>query len=188
LLKLTAVLSFSIDGRHSLRLLEEADADELYAVIERNREFLSEWMPWAATQTPEDTLAYIRRSRQQLADNLGFQLAILAEDGIVGVIGFPRLDWDNRSASIGYWIAESAQGQGTVTEAVRALADHAFGTWRLNRLEIRAGVDNHRSRAIPARLGFTEEGVRREAELVRGRYIDHAVYAMLAADWGTASE
>jgi len=66
--------------------------------------------------------------------------------------------------------------------AVRALVDHAFGTWRLHRVEIRAAVDNTRSRAIPERLAFTQEGVAREAEQVGGRYVDQVVYSTLASE------
>ena len=36
---------------------------------------------------------------------------------------------------------------------------------------------------IPERLGFREEGVRREAERIGERYNDLAVYAMLAPEW-----
>ena len=181
------MLSFRIDERRILRLLEEADADELYAVVDANREFLARWMPWAASTTLEGTLEFIRASRRQLADNQGFQVAIVDDGRIVGVLGFHRVDWDNRSTSIGYWIAEPSQRRGTVTQAVRALIEHAFRTWTLNRVEIRAGVDNVRSRAIPGRLGFKEEGVLRQAERIGDRYVDHVVYGMLAADRETKS-
>jgi ribosomal-protein-serine acetyltransferase len=177
------VLSFRIDDRRSLRLYEEADAEELYEVTAANREYLARWMPWARDQSLEGTREFIRTSRRQLAENQGFQLAITVDGRIVGGLGFHRLDWENRSTSIGYWIAEGAQGQGTVTEAVRALVNHAFTTWKMNRVEIRAGVENLRSRAIPTRLGFVEEGVMRQAERVGDRVIDHVVYAMLAQDW-----
>ena len=85
---------------------------------------------------------------------------------------------------IGYWLAETHQGRGLVTTACRALVDHAFSAWTLNRVEVRAAVDNLRSRAVPERLGFTLEGTIRQAEWVNDRYVDHAVYGMLAADWG----
>jgi ribosomal-protein-serine acetyltransferase len=186
-IRLRSVLSFRIDDRRCLRLLEEADAEELYAVVTANREFLARWMPWAAGQTLEGTLEFIRSSRKQLADNQGFQTAMVDDGRIVGVLGFHRLDWKNRSTSIGYWIAESSQVRGTVNEAVGALADHAFRTWELNRIEIHAGVDNERSRAIPRRLGFKEESVLRQAERVGDRFVDHLVYAMPAEDWRTAS-
>ena len=166
-----------------LRLLDESDAQELYSVIEANRDALACWMPWAAGQTLEDTLTFIRGTREQLARNDGFQTAVIDHGRIVGMIGFHSISWRHRSTSIGYWLAESAQGDGTMTDAVRALVDHAFGAWRLHRVEIRAGVNNMRSRAISERLGFTQEGVEREAERVGGRYVDQVVYAALATDW-----
>jgi ribosomal-protein-serine acetyltransferase len=70
-----------------------------------------------------------------------------------------------------------------MTGAVTALVDHAISDWDLNRVEIRASVENAASRAIPERLGFREEGTLRQAELVDGRYHDTVVYSMLAADW-----
>lgn len=167
-----------------LRLFEEADADELHALVVANRDYLSRWMPWAPGQTPEATLGFIRASRRQLADNRGLQLAIVKRGAIVGVCGYHAIDWASRSTTIGYWIAETAQGSGTVTRAAEALTDHAFLIWKLNRVEVHAGVENRRSRAIPERLGFVREGVRRQAELVGQRYVDHVVYAMLARDWG----
>ncbi len=165
-----------------LRLLDESDAQELHSVIEANRDALACWMPWAAGQTLHDTLTFIRGTCEQLARNDGFQTAVIDHGRIVGMIGFHGISWQHRSTSIGYWLAESVQGHGTMTDAVRALVDHAFGAWRLHRVEIRAGVNNTRSRAIPESLGFTQEGVAHEAERVGGRYADQVVYAILATD------
>jgi len=167
-----------------LRLLEESDADELHAVVDANREQLARWMPWAAEQTLKDTTDFIRRTREQLVNNDGLQLAVIEDSRIAGVAGFHAVSWEQRRTSIGYWLAEEAQGCGTMTSAVRALVDHALGTWQLHRVEIRAGIDNARSRAIPERLGFKQEGVLREAERIGDRYVDHAVYAMIREEWG----
>jgi ribosomal-protein-serine acetyltransferase len=180
---LLTVLSFALDDRRHLRLWEEADAAELYRVVDANRAYLARWMPWAAKETQEDALGFIRMSRRQLADNQGLQLAIAEDGAIVGGLGYHRLDWENRATSIGYWIAERFQGNGTVTRATAVLVGHAFSNWKLNRVEIRAGVDNARSRAIPERLGFKQEGVLRQSERLGERYLDHAVYAILAEEW-----
>ncbi len=166
-----------------LRLLEESDARELHGLIEANREYLASWLPWAASQTLVDTLEFIHRAGKQLTDDNGFQAAIVLESGIVGVIGYPAIDWGNRLTRIGYWLDEGHQGKGTMTTAVRTLVDHALSVWRLNRVEIRAAVENRRSRAIPERLGFLREGTLWQAELVDGRYLDSVVYSMLAEDW-----
>jgi ribosomal-protein-serine acetyltransferase len=177
-------LRFDLPGGCHLRPLEEADADELYRLVEANRSYLARWMPWAAAESSVDQrLEFIRSARQQLVDDNGFQAAIVDGNAIAGVIGFHRVDWANRATSIGYWIAEASQGRGIVTEAVRALVTHAFTVWDLNRVEIRAATGNERSAAIPLRLGFVHEGVLRECERHADGFKDLAVYSMLAADW-----
>ena len=178
------MLRYELSGGCFLRLFEESDAQELYALVDANRAYLARWLPWVdATRGPEDVLSFIRAARKQLGDNDGFPLAIVDGPNIIGAIGILSIDWTHRSTSIGYWLAEDRQGRGTMTEAVRALTTHAFKVWKLNRVEIRAAVGNARSRAIPERLGFSEEGVARQAERIGDRYEDSVVYSMLGADW-----
>jgi ribosomal-protein-serine acetyltransferase len=170
-----------------LRLLEEQDADELAAVIHANGEYLAAWMPWVPEDYDRDSaLEFIRRARQELADSRSMQLGVTRAGAIVGVAGLHAIDHRHLYGSVGYWLAAEAQGHGTMTLAVAALCDHAFGTWRLHRVEIRAAPDNARSRAIPERLGFQQEGVVREVERFRDRWRDHVVYGMLASEWREA--
>ena len=180
---MTASPSFELPDDRRLRVLEESDAVELHALIEANRAHLAQWMPWAAGQSPQDTAQFIRSTRRQLADGDGIQTALIANTAIIGVAGFHGVDWPNRASSLGYWLAADAQGRGTMTHAVRALVEHAIGTWELNRVEIRADVANLRSRAIPERLGFKLEGTLRQAQRLGKRYGDQVVYAMLAQEW-----
>ena len=71
-----------------------------------------------------------------------------------------------------------------MTAAVACLTGHAFDEWRLNRVEIGVGPDNRRSRAIPERLGYREEGVLRSAERFdENDYRDLVLYAILASEW-----
>jgi ribosomal-protein-serine acetyltransferase len=178
------VLSFSLTGGYALRLLSESDLPELHALVDRNREYLAPWMGWAAEQTSQDTLEFIRSTQRQLDRNDGFQTAVIDPDeAIVGVIGFHAVSWRDRSAEIGYWLSADAQGRGIMTRATARLVDHAILEWKLNRIEIRAAPDNARSRAVPERLGFVLEGTLREAERVGDRYVDSVVYSMLARDW-----
>jgi RimJ/RimL family protein N-acetyltransferase len=170
----------------SLRPMGAADAEEMYAVIEANRDHLAQFMPWAADQTLVDTRAFLETKARQLADDDGFECAIVRGERIVGVVGFHAVNWRDRSTSIGYWLAADEQGRGTMAAAVRAMVDHAFGAMGLNRVVITAAVQNARSRAIPQRLGFREEGTARQGVRVGGRYYDDVVYAMLAEDWAGA--
>ena len=80
----------------------------------------------------------------------------------------------DRSAEIGYWLAEPHNGRGHMTAACLALVDHGFDALRLYRAVIRAATGNAPSRAVAERLGFRLEGVEREAQLVKGEFVDLA--------------
>jgi ribosomal-protein-serine acetyltransferase len=178
------VLRFALTDRIHLRLPQPGDAEELWALTVANQEHLAPWMPWANGELRIDQTAdWIRASERQVAEDNGFQCLVVEDGRLSGAVGFHRVDWVNGLTSVGYWLAARAQGRGTMTAAVGVLIAHAFDGWGLHRVTIEAAPGNVRSRAIPERLGFTEEGVLREAKLVRGRYEDAALYAMLASDW-----
>ncbi len=182
------VLSLPIDDETQLRLLEEQCAEEYFALIERNRTYLQEWMSWAAYEgSLDETKAYMKQTLHQFANNEGLQTGIWYQNRLVGVIGYPRLDWANRRVEIGYWIDASMQGKGLVTKVCRALVRYAFDHYHLNKVEIHCATGNTRSRAIPERLGFTHEGILRQAERFPDHYNDLVVYGMLASEWGKRS-
>jgi ribosomal-protein-serine acetyltransferase len=166
-----------------LRLARRGDAEELHALVEHERDRLAVWMPWASEEDAGLTVAHLEDSQRRLEANEGFETVMILAGRIAGSVGFHAVDWRNRSTSIGYWLSTKAEGRGLMTAAVRALVDHAFGGWRLNRVTIEAAVGNARSRAIPERLGFRQEAILRESERVGGRYLDGVLYAVLAADW-----
>jgi len=177
-------LSYQLDSL-GVRPLASEDAPELQGLIEGNRDHLARWLPWAAAQTIEGTKRFLAEAEEQLARDDGFQAKIAPAGEILGVAGFHAVDWVNRNTSLGYWLAADAQGQGTMTAVVGALLDHAFYEWELHRVEIHCAPENARSRAIPERLGFREEALLRETELVGGRYLDSVVYGLLRAEWGS---
>lgn len=170
------------DGCH-LRLLAVADALRLQELIERNRDRLAAWFDWAAGQDLAETQAFLRGAEQEAERGESFQAALVRDGEVVGVAGFVAVDRRLGSTRIGYWLDREQEGRGTMTAAVRALVDLALGEWGLNRVEIRAAAENRRSRAIPERLGFAQEGILRQAERVGDRLLDSVVYAMLAEDW-----
>jgi ribosomal-protein-serine acetyltransferase len=168
------------EGR-CLRPLEEADADELHQLIERNRPRLAKWIAWAREQTLEGTIAFIGRARAKELEDSGLSRAIVDDRRLVGVVGI-TVDEANRSAEIGYWLDEAASGKGTATAAVAEIVDFGFDRWQLMRVEIRADVENRPSCAVAERLGFRFEGVMRQAYRVGERYSDDALYSMLSSD------
>ena len=184
--------TITVSDQLRLAPLELSDADELFSLTETNRSGLRKWLPWLDTiRRVDDTRAFIRAGQLQSRRNNGAQLAIKSGGRIAGIVGHHRIDWRNRLTTLGYWLGSKYQGQGLVTASCGALIEHAFNDLRLNRIEIRCAVDNQKSRAIPVRLCFKEEGLFRDAEWLYDHFVDHVVYAMLVKEWpktGKASE
>ncbi|WP_449536848.1 GNAT family N-acetyltransferase [Ferdinandcohnia sp. Marseille-Q9671] len=175
---------YQIDEDLALKLVETNDAERIFNLTEGSRPYLREWLPWLDTTTKiEDTKAYIESCKKSYVDQKGLYTAIVYKNEIVGVASYNSIDWSNKIAHIGYWLGQQYQGNGIMTKVAKVLTEYAFETMKLNRVEIRAAVENDKSRAIPERLGFVNEGKIRQSEWLYDHYVDHVVYGMLAEDW-----
>ncbi len=173
-----------MDEDLSLKLIDLRDADSVFELTENSRDYLREWLPWVdSTVKVEDTKAFIQSCVKGFADNKSLTTVILYQAEIVGVAGFNSIDWSNKIASIGYWLGDKYQGNGIMTRVAKALTDYAFTELKLNKVEIRAAVDNLKSRNVPERLGFVEEGTIRSGEWIYDHFVDHVVYGILADEW-----
>lgn len=167
-----------------LQLLSMSHRDELFDLVDKNREHLREWLPWVdASKSPMDTESFLVAAISQYESGKGPQYAIFHETIMCGVCGFHPLDVTNKIGGIGYWLSLAYSGKGIMTLAVKALVESGFREHDLNQIEIACATGNIRSRAIPERLGFTFEGVLREREYLYGKYVDHAVYSMLTSEF-----
>lgn len=164
--------------------LHKAHAAELFAHTDANRAYLRQWLPWLdTTRSILDTAGFIDFAIEQYAAGGGPNFVIVYEGEICGVAGFHTLDTQNKTGAIGYWLGEKHVGKGIVTAVARALLEIGFDDYRLNKIEIRCAAGNAKSRAIPERLGFSYEATLRQCEWLYSRYVDHAVYSMLASEY-----
>ena len=174
---------FSITEAVSLRPLRLSDTPELFALTDANRAYLRRWLPWLdAVRAEEHSREFVEGAIAQHAAGRGPVFAILHHGGLSGVVGFHPIRPIHAVGEIGYWLAEAQQGQGTMTACCKFVVRYGFQTLNLNRLEIAVATSNHKSRAIPERLGFKLEGVLRARENLYGTFVDHAMYAMLRGD------
>ena len=173
-----------VDKSLDLALLEVRHASMLFALVEENREHLRRYLPWVdATRTVNDSITYINATLEQFARSQSVNVGIFTQGMLAGICGYHVIDWANRRTALGYWLAASFQGRGLMTRSVRALTAHAFSSLGLHRLEIRAALENKRSRQVAERAGYRFEGICRGAEWLHERYVDHAVYGLLSTDW-----
>ena len=180
------MLNQIIDGDILLKPVECRDGEELFSLANANRFYLRQWLPWLdSTQSVKDTTKFIEESQKQLEQKSALVVGVHYHGKIAGVIGFHNFNWLNRSTTMGYWLAENLQGRGLMTRSCRDLINFAFNELKLNRVEIRCAVENARSRTIPERLGFQNEGTLRDGEWLYDRFVDLVVYGMLVREWPT---
>lgn len=172
----------------TLRPLSPAHRQGLWLAVDASREHLRPWLPWVdATQGPEDIDSFIQAAQEEHQRGAAWHFAIIDDskkegNEVIGACGFNRISLLHRWASIGYWLRGDRQGQGIMLACVRTLLQVGIGELNVHRLEIRCAEDNKRSRAIPERLGFLQEGMLRECEWVSGQALSHVVYGLLVSE------
>ena len=106
--------------------------------------------------------------------------AILIGGKAAGSIGvFIKDDVYEKSAELGYWLAEEHWGKGVMTEAVRQICREAFARFDILRIFAEPFADNPGSRRVLEKAGFTCEGTMRDGVYKNGRVHSYCMYALL---------
>ena len=171
-----------------IRNLTEKDAIDVFETIDQNRTYLRKWLPWvdgtASHTTVAEVISFWEAERQ---NGSGEIYGIFLNDRYIGNIGLHDMKKPNRSGMIGYWLSQRYQGNGIMTDCVRVLINRGFYTLNLNRIYIHCATPNRKSRCIPERLGFTQEGVLQDGENLYGEYFDLVVYGLVKRNWFDSS-
>lgn len=178
------MFTLQVDEEISLQLIQLHHKEELYQLVDSNREHLREWLPWVdSTNDASNYDTIIPAWLTQFAENNGFQAGIRYKGKFVGMIGLHSIDWNNKATSIGYYLASEAEGNGVMTRSVHRVLQYIFEELNLQRVEIRCGENNVKSQAIPERLGFTKEGLIRDGEKLYDHFHSLIVYGKLRSEW-----
>ncbi len=179
----------TVNDQIKLRLIDCQHDEELFTLIDSNREHLRRYHPWVDILcSTRDVQRAITAWQQQYTNNRGLYAGIWFNGRCCGMISHVNVDWSNRWAPLSYWLDVAHQGRGIMTASCRAMVSHGFDTWKLNRLTIECATQNTRSCAVAERLGFTLEGIVRGIEWLHGRYVDHAMYGLLREDRANGSQ
>lgn len=122
---------------------------------------LKTWMPWAQTlPSVEESEARARSAHAKVLAREDLPVHLFRKDTgeLVGCSGLHPRGWEIPKFEIGYWCRTSCQGQGYITEAVKAITAFGFATIKARRIEIRCDERNDRSRRVAERAGFQVEG------------------------------
>lgn len=176
-------ISLGDDGAE-LRPLEPWQAEEFLAHMDRGREFIGEYIAFAAAAADlESARALLQSYADKQAADGGRIYGIWLDGTLVGGVLFRIFEAASGNCEAGCWLEPSAAGRGLVTRAVRVLIDWAVEQRGMHRVEWVAASANSASINVAKRLGMTREGVLRESYPYRGVRHDMQVWSVLAPQW-----
>ncbi|GAB7104633.1 GNAT family protein [Streptomyces phaeofaciens JCM 4814] len=179
-------ISLGDDGAE-LRPLEPWNAEEFLAHLERGRAFINEFIPFASKAVDvTGSREVLQRYADMRAADTGSLHGIWQDGRLVGGVLFLNFDAEQANCEVGCWLEPAGTGRGLVTRAMRVLIDFAVEQRGMHRLEWVASAGNTNSLNVARRLGFTRDGVRREAYPYRGVRHDLEVWSVLAQEWRAA--
>jgi RimJ/RimL family protein N-acetyltransferase len=174
-----------------LRAPREGDGVEVNAAVRETYADLHEWMEWA------DHLPEVEETQQRRQEALakfvsGEDFSVLAylrtTDVLVVGAGLHPLDWKVPRFEIGYWCRAAYQGQGYVTETVRALTYIGFEVFGAHRIEIRCDARNLRSRRVAEQAGyFLEATLKNHRVAPDGKLRDTLIYTLFPEEYARLS-
>lgn len=172
-------------GRVTLRAPVASDYREWACLRAESRAFLEPWEPrWAPDELERGAWRNrLRRYRKDFVRGsaMSFFIVETRSGRLLGGITLGNIRYGvAQSGHIGYWIGQRHAGQGLMAEAVSLLADYAFATLRLHRIEAACIPDNVRSIRVLEKAGFQREGLLRSYLRINGVWQDHYLYALIS--------
>ncbi len=160
-----------------LRKWNETDLNSL--VKYANNRNIAKWLTngFPHPYTLEDGKTYLAMIAN---DHPTKVFAIEANGEAVGSIGiFPQSDIHEKSAEIGYWLAEAYWGQGIMTRAIQEIAEYGFRTFDIIRIFARPFSTNLKSQKVLEKAGFTFEARLKSALFKNEEFMDEIIYVKL---------
>jgi RimJ/RimL family protein N-acetyltransferase len=131
------------------------------AEICRDPEILR-WTTVPRPYTEEHARTWVEQTRRDWDRGEGEAAFAVTDAGggeVLGAIGLRPIRAREGEGSIGYWVAPEARGRGVATGALRLVADWAFRSLGLRRLELFTLPGNHASQRVAEKAGFRREGL-----------------------------
>jgi RimJ/RimL family protein N-acetyltransferase len=169
-----------------IRPYRRGDEALLHEAARESLPEVSLWLPWChANYSMADAVEWVGTRPAAFDRGEQYDFVIAGDkERFLGGCGLNRIDAENRTANLGYWVRTSATRRGVASAAIRRLADFAFSSTDLVRLEILAAVGNLASRRAAEKAGALREGILHDRLIVLGRPSDAVVYAILRSRWG----
>jgi [ribosomal protein S5]-alanine N-acetyltransferase len=164
-----------------LRKITPRDSKDIFDCAKD--EEVSLMVPLPTPYTRKNADDYIKLSSELWKNKKEAQFGIELEGRVVGMIGLMGLDFDKKSAEIGYWLGKNYWGKGIMFESLKLVLVYAFSTLKLRRIHAGVYQPNLKSAKLLEKIGFIHEGIQREHGRFLGKWEDLHLFGLLRKDF-----
>lgn len=162
----------------SLVFPDEKYADDLFTIIDKERDRLMAFLPWASQMiNVSDEEKFLRYAKEKMQKQELFLLIILVNQQAVGMIDFHNFNQITKQAEVGYWLSEKYEKRGIMSKSLRWLMAYGFNSLKLKKIEIQVDKKNNNSLKIPRRLGFSEDKIIKNFTYYNGLHHDFVIFS-----------
>lgn len=160
-----------------IRLIHSDDMHELFALIIKNKKYLSRWLPWPnQTKSLEDTANFIKIATQMKNEKKAVFYSIVNSERLIGVVGANFTVNAPRKARLNYWVDEECTGKNIATFSTSQLINSLKNEFDIHNLEIHICTENIASINVAMKIGFTIVGTIENAERLNGKWVNNHVF------------
>jgi [ribosomal protein S5]-alanine N-acetyltransferase len=164
-----------------LRRMTEADGPEILFL--RSDDTVMKYIDREKTKSLEEAVKFIQTVNTNIDNNESILWAIALQDDpnkLIGNICFWRIVNQHYRSEIGYMLHPDFWNKGIMKEALLAAIDFGFNSMKLHSIEAHINPDNTASGMLLEKAGFVREAYFKEDFFFRGKFIDTAIYSLLA--------
>lgn len=171
-------------------ILDDIRAEDKASIFELfSNEEVTQYYDLAAFENMQQAEDLISLVQSRFKDKLGIRWAIRkkGEDKLIGTCGFNSWNVALRSTIIGYDVNRQYWGNGYITEAlthiIKAAFDGKLSCDNINRIQADTIPGNVASEKVLLKLGFSEEGIHRQAAFWKNEYHDLKCFSLLRNEY-----
>ncbi len=170
--------------RLNIRQFQITDLEPLLTY--RNDPEVWRYQGWGHGYSREQANQFIAEMMARDAGQTGWtQLAIesLVTGKMIGDVALNVLEFEPKTAMIGYTVSREFWGQGFASEAVTGVLKYCFEELGIHRVRANTDTRNTASWNLLEKLGFRREAHFIESYFEDGKWFDEFEYALLEREW-----
>ncbi len=157
-----------------------SDIFELYV-----NENVVKYLPLNLFESVEDAMVEINWYEKIFKEQIGLRWVIeeAKTKKVIGTCGYLNYEKEHNRIEIGYDLKPDYWGQGIMQETLGKIIHFAFTSMEINKIEAKVEPENKASIRLLGKLNFCQEGVLRQHEFEKGKYVDLVLFSILKSEY-----